>query len=158
MRALHRMLGLGTDCGYESLEPRAMLAADLAVTVDSVSTRFDWLIPGDSIFVDVTVENVGDAPASGQFDLVLQRYLDVEDSGLDDLGSRRYTLNLVPGARATFARIAVTVDDAFVPGRYFIAATAEIPTNSATPIDDEDLDNNTGFSAGTLDLTYRFGT
>lgn len=160
MSLVRRLLGLSRERGEVmiGLEPRAMLAADLVVDVTAVSSRFDWLVPGDKITVDVEVTNQGNTAASGQFDLVLQRWLDVEESGLEDLGRRRYSVNLQPGATAVFRKIALIVAADFTPGSYFLAATAEIPTDSATPVADEDESNNTGFSSGTLDLTYRFGT
>jgi hypothetical protein len=147
------------DC-FQPLEARQMLAADLVVDIDRVTSRHDWLVPGDKLSAVVVVTNEGDRTTSGEFDLVTQRWRVDGDTEypLEELGRSRYWVSLAPGGFATFSPINITVAPDYAPGSYRIAATLEVPEDSFDPITDSDDSNNVAASSEVFDLTYRFGT
>ena len=61
-RALGSWERLGLGSGHESLEARALLAADLGVAIDSAHV---WYMPGSQVTYTVTVVNSGSTTATG---------------------------------------------------------------------------------------------
>jgi uncharacterized repeat protein (TIGR01451 family) len=53
---------LGLGAGHESLEARALMAADLGITIDSAHV---WYMPGTQVAYTVTVQNLGTGTATG---------------------------------------------------------------------------------------------
>jgi len=151
-------LNTAPDSAFEPLEARRLLAADLEVSFESLSVPFDWLVPGDKVRASVIVENVGDEPAFGDFDLLVGAAGVTDDSTTEVFGSRRYFLDLLPGSFAVYRNITITVGSEFEPGVYNFFAEAAIPSDSDFPIDDADVDNNIIYSQQDTELVYRFGT
>ncbi|MFZ4575657.1 MAG: hypothetical protein ACOYN0_14780 [Phycisphaerales bacterium] len=166
---LHRRAGLllGGWRGSRSLdrlEPRQVLAADLSVTLDSVVTGFDWLVPGDRVVFNVTVSNTGDEAAVGEADLKTGAQLVERDISEDpDLlfSSRRLFVDLAPGASQTF-KLLGKVPAVFTPGEYRLGAGIEVPGSidaggSSNPVNDANELNNLAIADEQLGLYYRFG-
>ncbi len=142
----------------ESPEPRQYLAADLALSIQALSVPYDWLVPGDRVTASVALANVGNQAAFGEFDLNIGVAGIADDAPLEIYGSRRYALNLAPGATALYRNITVTIGTDFTPGLHNFFAEAFIPDDSNNPIADDDLSNNFQFSTRDVELVYRFGT
>lgn len=144
---------------FDALEARQMLAADLEISLDSLSVPYEWLVPGDKVKATVVVENVGDEPAFGEFDLDIG-VIGVEETAEHELfGSRRYGLDLAPGSFALYRNITVTIGSDFVPGLYNFYAEIYVPEGeSPNPINDGNFENNIVYSERDVELVYRFGT
>lgn len=151
--------------GLDTLESRQLLAADLSVTLDSLVTTHDWLVPGDKVVFNVTVTNTGDETAVGEVDLKTGAQLaEKEISEEPDLlfSNRRVFMNLAPGASLKY-KIAGKVPAVFTPGDYRLGFGIDVPSQddspyaSSNPVNDSDLSNNLAIADGNVGLHYRFG-
>lgn len=148
--------------GFEALEPRQMLATDLAVGLGALENRFDRGAKTDKIKVVATVTNVGNQRYTGNGNVVF--FLST-DNVLDENDVRFATRKLPrvtnPGARGT-VKLDVAepkfvnpsnADHALAAGDYFVIAKLEL---SPTGVD-TNASNDSAASVQTVAVDYTFG-
>ncbi len=159
------LVGTTERRGLDTLESRQLLAADLSVTLDSLVTTHDWLVPGDKVVFNVTVTNSGDETAVGEVDLKTGAQLAEKDiSEEPDLlfSNRRVFMNLAPGASLRY-KFTGKVPALFTPGDYRLGFGIDVPSQndspyaSSNPVNDSNLSNNLAIADGNVGLHYRFG-
>jgi len=139
---------------FDALEPRLALAADLGVTIGSISTSGSWLNPYEPVAAAITITNVGTTIVKANIVLNLDA---VQAAGLDvtPLGQALTKVSLRPGA-STIVKVTGFVPPTFEPGPHQFRGTLTYIT-SATPQSDQNQANDSALSTQTRDLAYRFG-
>ena len=148
---LHRLLTSSGNAPaqLESLDQRAMLAADLAIAmVDNVPA---FVVPGDKLTFAATVSNQGDVAMSGPVTVNFIAPSTTADDPLGTVVSVTKNLKLKPGQTAVLTA-KWTVTDAAVPGTFDYGASISASANSGS------TENDTSMVAGGFDLKYLFGS
>ena len=145
----------------ESLEPRSMLAADLAVSVGEVDSPYSRKFRSQEVDAPITITNVGDETFRGRFEVNL--FLSRDDQVGNDyqINSRTFNLVLAPGqtirpnlnTRMPYDLFGINGGGRLNAGDYQVRASI-VFLNGAI---DGSTENNTAFSSDTLPLTYIFG-
>lgn len=135
-RSIRSAAGRGSASNLESLEQRALLAADLVYDTVAVANN---TLPGGDIVVNSTINNTGDADATN----FTVRFLLSQDSTLDggdtELGTFSNTVTIpANGGTRGFAKT-LTIPGGTASGNWFIIAVAD----SAGVITENSDSNNT---------------
>jgi uncharacterized repeat protein (TIGR01451 family) len=134
----------------ERLDNRAMLAADLAVSITENLPQF--VVPGDRLTFTATVSNQGDAPARGPVTVrFLAPSIDAEDP-IGVVASVTRNISLRPG-QTTVLTARWTANANASPGQHNFGALLE-----ADPSINESTENDSSISEGGFDLKYLFGS
>ncbi|MCX5688953.1 MAG: hypothetical protein NTV94_04065 [Planctomycetota bacterium] len=148
---LHRLLTSSGNAPaqFESLDSRAMLAADLAIAmVDNVPA---FVVPGDKLTFAATVSNQGDTAMAGPVTVNFIAPSTGESNPLGTVVSVTKNLKLKPGQTVVLTA-KWTVTDAAVPGTFDYGASIAASANSGG------TENDTSMLAGGFDLKYLFGS
>jgi hypothetical protein len=144
-----------TFTGLETLEPRTLLSADLAVIAVNASKLPATLIPGDKGTISVIVTNQGDAVAKGTINLSVFATVGGQAGPGDvPVGSlAKQVINLLPGKSKSF--LTTLVIPPTCPEETY-GLSARIDTGGTIPGDDPG--NNEAAAQGTWWVTWQFGT
>lgn len=146
----------------ESLEARQLLAGDISVTIADVVSGFDRKRGVDTIEIDATIRNVGDASYRGRGQVVF--FLSANET-LDDSDAEFARRDLPRVANPGMsARVKFKVDEPkFVnprPGQnplsrgaYFVLATVTLNDENF----DQNVSNDLDASSNTVAIDYQFG-
>lgn len=153
---------LVSHLNVEALEPRAMLAADLAVTVGEVDSVFSKRLKTDEVVAQVTITNTGDETFRGRFNLDLFLSRDEQVGNDYQYNSRTFNLVLAPGqsirpnlnTRMPYDLFGLNNGGRLNSGDYHVRASMVFLSGTA----DDSATNNTAISSDTLPLAYTFGT
>ncbi|MFA6044667.1 MAG: hypothetical protein WC718_06755 [Phycisphaerales bacterium] len=165
MSYLRRLLGLDaanldarTGQSLESLESRAMLAADIAVSTTNVSNFFDKRSSADRVQLTVALTNVGDEAFRGRGNV--EFYLSTDgtfDSG-DALFATLKVPSLSAGQRKTLNLNVLEPKDVNPPnGRTALPAGNYAVIARVTGLDDNAA-NDVATASGAVAVNYEFGT
>jgi hypothetical protein len=148
--------------GFEALEPRQMLATDLAVSLGALENRFDRGAKTDKIKVVATITNVGDGRYTGGGNVVFFLSTDNVLDGNDV----RFATQKLPGVTSPGSRGKVKLDVAepkfvnpsnsasvLAAGAYFVIAKLELSPGGV----DTNAANDTSASVQTVSVDYTFG-
>lgn len=145
----------------ESLEPRSMLAADLALTLGEVDSGYSKRFRAQEVVAPITITNVGDEIFRGRFTLNL--FLSRDDQVGNDYqyNARTFNVSLAPGqsispnmnSRMPYDLFGLNNGGRLNTGDYQVRASMVFV--SGTP--DSAVENNTVISTGTVALAYIFG-
>ena len=165
MSYLRRLLGLdaanlAARQGLESLEPRAMLAADLAITTTNVSNFFDKRSSADRVQLTVAISNVGDQAFRAVRGNNVEFYLSTD--GTLDSGDALFATLAVPslgiGQRKVLNLNVLEPKDVNPPGGRKALVAGNYAVIAHIPGLDSNPGNDTATANGTVGINYDFGT
>ena len=135
----------------ESLEPRILLSADLAVDVSS-QLNLEHRQPGEHLVVNLNVENNGDIATNAPFKVDLYASLD-GSLGDDDilLGSKTFTGKL-SADQQKLLKVPLELPETLAPANYTLIAKVD----GEGKIAENDESNNVS-SLGNLNVEWSFG-
>ncbi len=146
---------------FEALEPRTLLAGDLAMEAVSASVSFSKPLAQRMISASATVQNIGDqtlrGPASVEFLLSSDSTIDSRDFVF---ARRPLQSAFRPGGRAT-ASVKVPMPHDLVglvqPGVTLPAGDYKVLARVVFGGDEETTSNNSGEAPGSVTISYDFG-
>jgi len=146
---------------FESLETRVLPAGDLALTLGTPTTRFDGRDQNQRIFVPVTIENVGDARITNNFQVVLFLSSDTTAGNDYQYNSKSIPVDVFPGqvlrpnlsVAMPHDLFGVSGQPVLDSGAYHIRGLI-LYDNGAT---DASAANNSVITPETINITYTFG-